>query len=181
MLQNLTNKRLLDATHDNSIVNIDYLHRKIHDGEMLFVSHIFRNVANNGKVYVRHTSGATKYLHSEALINTTGEWTFTSYSGSTYTGVGTTLTILNRKSDSTYTPTVVFRHTPTINALGTPRLTLLFGSGSNPSQATTGTFNEQLESVFAPNQEVLIELTNESGQTQDLGITFNFYEEEPHN
>lgn len=166
-----------DVIHDKSIVNIDYLHRKIHQGEMLFVSHIFRNIANNGKVYVRHTSGSTKYLHSEVLVSTTGEWTLTSYAGSTYTGAGTTLNILNRKSDSTYTPTVVFRHTPTGITLGTPRLRLLFGSGSNPSQATTGLFSERLESVFAPNQDVLIELTNESGSTQDLGITFNFYEE----
>jgi hypothetical protein len=53
---------------------------------------------------------------------------------------------------------------------------LLFGSGTNPSQSSTGVFSERLESLFAPNTDVLIEYTNESGQAQDLSVYLNGYE-----
>ena len=162
---------------DQSLVNINYLHNKIHKGEMLFVSHTFLAVPNNGIVYFRHLSGATKYLHSQLELATTGEWSFTSYAGTTYTADGTLLPPINRKSDSTYVPESLFYHTPTIDDLGTPRLVFHFGSGNNPAQATTGLFAERLESEFAPGVQVLIALQNLSGTAQNISGVFNYYEE----
>lgn len=182
MLQNDIAARLVRALKKSPSGNVyfgqmDIIHDKVHKGEMLFISYVFTSVANGATVYIRHTCGATKYLHSQLLTNTIGQWTFTSYAGTTYTAAGTTIPILNRKSDSTYVPETVFRHTPTINVLGTPRLNFTFGGGTNPSQATTGTLADRIESLFAPNTDVLIALKNESGSTQFLTITIDFYED----
>jgi len=182
MLQNDIAARLSKMLKKSSSENvfagtIDIIHQKVHEGRMMFVSYVFPTVANGATVYLRHTCGATKYLHSQLLVNSIGQWTLTSYSGTTYSAAGTTLPILNRKSDSTYVQETIFRHTPTINVLGTPRLNFTFGGGTNPSQATTGTLTDRIESLFAPNTDVLIALKNESGSTQFLTITIDFYED----
>lgn len=61
--------------------------------------------------------------------------------------------------------------------LGTPRLNFKFGGGTNPSQTSTGIAEERLESLFAPNSDVLIGLKNESGSPQYVSFVFDFYEE----
>lgn len=183
MLQNDTNVKLnksliTDAENKVHIATIDYFHQKIHEGKMLFASHVFEEVIADATVYLRHISGSSKYLHSVLEIASTGEWEFVSYAGTTYTANGTVIPQINRKSDSTYVPEATFYHTPTIDVLGTPRLSFLFGSGTNPAKATTSEFGERLESVFAPGVDVLIGLTNKSGATQNLSAVFNYYEEE---
>lgn len=181
-LQNETNARLIRSLYnengDTYVKQIDYLHTKVHEGKMLYVSKVYLNVANNATVYVRHISGATKYLHSEVTIDTVGQWEFNSYSGTTYSSPGTIIPIVNRKSDSTYTPSVVFRHTPTVNVLGTQRLNFVFGGGTTPARSISGNFSERLESIFAPNADVLVGLTNQSGSAQYVTFSYNFYEED---
>ena len=181
MLQNDTNAKFNRALYNEGgttfIKVFEYIHSKVHEGEMLYTTKVFLAVPNNGFVYIRHISGSTKYLHSEVKVDTIGQWEFTSFSGTTYSADGTILPILNRKSDSTYVPEVVFRHTPTINVLGTQRLNLVFGGGTNPSQAISGAFSERIESIFAPNTDVLVGLQNQSGTPQYVTITYNFYEE----
>jgi hypothetical protein len=161
---------------EQAMVNITLLHNKIHLGTMLFTSKTFLSVADGATVYVRHVSGSTKYLHSEVAIETVGQWEFTSYVGTTYTLDGTGLELFNRRSDSTYTPEVVFYHTPTIDVLGTPRLNFTFGGGTNPAKAISGEFSERLESVFAPNADILVGLKNQSGSAQFVSFVYNFYE-----
>lgn len=157
-------------------VGIDFLHSKVHEGKLFFLSKIFRAVANNATVYVRHKSGANVFLHSEISANSTGQWKMTSYSGTTYSANGISIPIINRRSDSTYIPETQFWDTPTITLLGTPRLNVLFGSGNSPSRVSSGEMVERLETVFAPNADVLIGYTNESGQAQDLTVVLNCYE-----
>ena len=157
---------------------MEYIHSKVHEGEMLYTTKVFLAVPNNGFVYIRHISGSTKYLHSEVKIDTIGQWEFTSFSGTTYSADGTIMPILNRKSNSIYVPEVVFRYTPTINVLGARRLNLVFGGGTNPSRTISGTFSERIESVFAPNTDVLVRLQNQSGGTQYATFIYNFYEEQ---
>ena len=169
--------RELIVDNEGHLIAMEYLHNKVHDGEMLYVTKVYTAVANNATVYIRHVSGPTKYLHSEVICETIGQWEFNSYSGTTYTVAGTVIPIINRKSDSTYVPEVVFRHTPTINVLGTPRLNFVFGGGTNPSNSSSGSFQERLESIFAPNADILVGVTNQSGSAQYITFTYNFYEE----
>lgn len=158
--------------------SIAYTHNKVHEGKMLAANHVFTNVANGATVYFRQAVGPTKYLHSILEISSTGLWNFKSYVGTTYTADGTAVAQVNRKSDSTYVPDGLVYHTPTIDTLGTLRLNFDFGSGTNPAQATTAVGTDRLESVFAPNTDVLVALTNNSGATQRLSIFANYYEEE---
>lgn len=157
-------------------VTIDYLHNKVHQGEMMIVSYIARNVASGATFYIHHKSGATKYLHSEVTAESVGKWLFTSYSGATYSSNGTSLPIIKRKSDSLINPTAEFWHSPPITSNGTVRLQQLFGSGDTPSKISTGVVSERLESLFAPNVDILIGFKNETNSVQDISIVFNFYE-----
>lgn len=162
-----------------SLVNIPYLHQKTHKGDMFFVSHLFNDVSNGATVYIRHVSGPNKELHSELTANTTGQWLFQSYASTTFSADGTELDKINRRSDSSKTLETTFYHTPTIDVLGTPRLSFLFGGGTNPSRAATGSFNERLESIFGPDVDVLVAFTNQSGTTQDISVLLDVYEETP--
>ena len=179
----LQNKMILglkkDACGNVHFGTIDYLHDKIHEGKMLFVSKVI-SVLNLGEVYIHHVSGANKYIHSSVDIGSVGAWRFTSYSGTTYLDNGTELPQINRKNDSTYAPEAKFYENLVgdINVLGTQRLDFVFGSGANPAKVTSGSLTERLESVFSPNSDVLIKLVNNSGSTQLLTVTFNYYEEE---
>lgn len=159
------------------VVNENTQNAKAGEGNAFFVNHTFEAVASAAKIYLRHKSGSSKYLHSVLDLITVGQWRVTSYSGTTYTADGTELTPINRKSDSAIVSDTTFWHTPTIDVLGTPRLSFIFGTGTNPSQATTGEFGEAVESVFAPNVDVLIELENMGNSTQYLSGIFNFHEE----
>ena len=173
--QNVVREIVVDE--EGNIVVMDYLHNKVHRGEMLYVSKVYAAVTNGSTVYVRHVSGPTKELHSDVIISTVGQWEFTSYSGTTYSSAGTIIPIINRKSSSTYVPEVVFRHTPVPLVLGTPRLNFIFGGSTNPSRSVSGGFQERIESVFAPNTDVLVACQNQSSATQYITFTYNFYEE----
>lgn len=166
------------STNGTSVNSQDFLIDKVHNGEMLFVSKVV-SVANGADYYIHHVSGSTKYLHSIVEVSSVGEWEFTSYSGTTYTAPGTELPQINRLSDSAYVPEVKFYEVPSgnIDVLGAARLNFIFGSGSNPAKASSGLASENLESVFAPDVDVLVKLTNDSGSTQNLTIVFNYYEE----
>jgi hypothetical protein len=87
--------RELISDSEGHLITMDFLHNKVHDGEMLFISKVYLNVGNGSTVYIRHKSGATKYLHSEVIVETVGQWEFTSYSGTTYTADGTVIPIIN--------------------------------------------------------------------------------------
>lgn len=168
-----------DSCGDVYFGNIDYIHNKVHQGKMLFVGEVY-TVANLGEVYVHFTAGSSKYVHAFAGFSSVGEWRFTSYAGTTYTDNGTEITQINRKSDSSYVPEVKFYKNLVgdIDVLGTQRLDFVFGSGTNPARAGSGSVNEEIESVFAPDSDVLIKVINNSGAEQLLSVLFNYYEEE---
>ena len=172
----LENVKSLDG---DSLVNLAYLHEKVHKGEMLFVNKVF-TVANEGVVYIHHVSGSTKYLHSAVEVDSVGAWRFTSYAGTTYIDPGDALPVINRKSDSEYTPEVLFYENVVgdIDVLGDMRRDFAFGTGTNPAKASSGSTADRLESMFEPELDVLVVLTNNSGSEQLLTVTYNFYEEE---
>lgn len=158
---------------------IDYYHNKTHEGKALFVNDV-KTVANGASVYIHQVSGNSKYLHSQIEVNSIGAWRFTTYVNTTYNDAGDELTQINRKTDSDYVPQVKFYDVEVgdINTLGDLRSDFAFGSGSNPAKASGGSISESRESVFEPDLDVLIKLTNNSGSEQLLTVIFNYYEEE---
>lgn len=153
-------------------------HSLVERGRMFFISHTFASVLNGASVYVRHVTGATEHLHSVVSFESVGQWEFTSFKDTTYTADGTLLTPINRRTDSDVVLGSTFYHTPTIDVLGTPRLQYTFGSGTNPAKSSSSQESDTLESVFEPNADVLVRLTNNSGATQYLSIIYNVYEKE---
>lgn len=185
MLQNDTNARLNKALKINlsgSDVNasiIDITHQHVHDGEFFTSNYEELAIANNGVARLRITTGAN-YCHLIINGEAEGKFRFKTYSGTTYTGAGTLpdatkLTVFNRKTDSVIAPTTIIRHTPTVNVLGTLRgLRTIFG-GTGP-QSTGGGDSDRVESLIAPNTDVLIVMTNVSGSAQDLSVVLEWYE-----
>ena len=136
--------REINVDAEGNIITMDYLHNKIHEGEMLVASHVFATVADDATVYIRQSVGSLKYLHSVLEFNSTGLWNFKSYVGTTYTADGTLLDQTNRKSDSEYVPDGLIYHTPTIDTLGTLRLDFDFGSGTYQNQSLVSMFLKYL-------------------------------------
>ena len=165
---------------DRSNTTIDKVNRLTHEGKVFFVPHVFENVSGGDTVYLRHRGATTKYLNSILTITTAGDWTFTSYAGTTYTDDGTVIEPIKRKSDSTETLETIFTHTPTIDTLGTARLVQRFGFGTNPVSTSTSNVTEPLESIFSPGTDVLIELTNNNSPGGDyyLSARFDVYEDD---
>ncbi len=160
-----------------SFRQIDVFNDKIEKGEALFVSEVY-TVANGADIYIHHVSGSTKYLHSMVEASSVGTWAFVSYAGTTYVDPGDLLTQVNKKSDSAYTPEVKFYENLVgdIDVLGTERLSFTFGSGTNPAKASTAAATEKSFTIFAPDDDILVKLTNNSGSEQLLTVLFTYYE-----
>ena len=158
-------------------VKIIDINSKIAKGKVFMVAHTFDSVAKNESVYLRHTTGTKKELHSILCLSTAGQWRFTSYVGTEYTDDGIEIEPINRHSNTSKTLDSIFRYAPVVTTPGTPRLDFKFGYGEQVSRAVTSQMNEKLESIFTANTDVLIKLTNESGATQYLSAIFDVYEE----
>lgn len=166
---------ILNDINSPAVTMLD-THKIVDLGKMFMVSKTFATVANDESVYIRHKTGPVNHLHSILNIETVGQWEFTSFVETTYTLNGTTITPINRRSDSNVVFESIFYHTPTINVLGPSRLEFTFGYGENPVQVSTSHFPETLESIFGPNVDALIRLTNRSGATRYISFIFNAYE-----
>jgi len=179
LLKRMINGLKKDGNSEVYFSSMDLVTNKINEGEVLFVSKVI-SVLDGASVYIHHTSGPTKYLHTIIGASSVGAWRFTSYAGTTYTDPGTELTQLNRLSDSAYVPEVKFYENVVgdINVLGTERLDFTFGSGTNPAKASSGVATEEFKSVFEPDLDILVKFTNNSGSTQLLSVVFNYYEED---
>lgn len=162
---------------DNPAIVSQYVHELVDEGKMWFISYTFPAVAAGDTVYIHHTTGDTSHLHSTVNINTVGQWLFNSYANAVYSAIGTELSAINRRSDSDKVFKSKFYRDPTVTSPGNLRLNFTFGTGTTPSQATTGQFSENLESIFAPNRDVLIALTNQTNATQYISFVFNVYEQ----
>lgn len=162
---------------DQPIVVIGDLHAEVHEGNLFTVTLSKESIANNGTLLVRCKAGS-KYLHFISSVETVGEWFFESFVGTTYTDEGTEVTIFPRKSDSEVIFNTDVYEAPTIDVLGGQRFTYYFGSGSNPSRVSSASNSDDIESVFAPEEDLLIRLTNLSGSAQYVTLLFNMYEED---
>lgn len=105
---------------------------------------------------------------------------FTTRSGTTYTAQGTLpdgikLTEFNRRTTSAYVEETTFRYNPTIDVAGALRGNRMFpGDQGWNSVGLSG--GERIESVIGPNNEILIEIRNVSGQARDIGLIVEGYE-----
>lgn len=176
-----TQCKVLNEAREEQRVNLvaieDQLINKVKAGLIYFLSGRWTNVANNDSIYFRCKVGSVKTLHFLLNMNTVGLWQFDSYLDSTYTDDGTLVNPINRHAGKPVDMDSLFYKDPVIDVLGSSRLSFDFGGGTAPARASSTQFNDQLESVFSPNEDLLVKLTNLSGSTQRITAVANVYEE----
>jgi len=155
---------------------IDVYHNKVHGGQIFTISKTFKSIAENEYARLHITSGS-KEVHFTFSFTTEGKSYLNTYAGTTYTNVGTSQPIFNRKPASGSTPISQAWITPTVNVLGTLRGDDFVGAGGNVQTQAGGTGAEGLESIIPPNTDFMFQFQNVGSGAKDVGIIVNFYEE----
>lgn len=149
----------------------------IEQGLYFTAEHLFTSVLSDAYVYLRITNPSTdKYVHVQFNVNNEKKLYVASFSGTTYSNNGTAVTMFNRNSASSNTPSALVYHTPTINVLGTQRGNSMIAINSDQYVQIGGAPSSYVETVIAPSNDILIRLQNKGGTTQDIAITVNWYE-----
>lgn len=158
---------------------IDKIHQEIHEGQVTTINYLALAVANDGYARLRITTGEKRF-HVALYFDVEAKAYLKTYAGTTYTAEGTlpdtNLTVFNRNSGNAKAFLFTVRYNPTVNVLGTQRGNRLLpgGTGGNSVGLSGG---ERIESVIPPNSDFLIEVQNKGGQTKDIGIIVEGYEE----
>ena len=159
----------------NALNVIEWEHHMVHKEQTYTASAYSAAVANNGYLDVRIT-GVKKDCHVKVTYSSEGKALFKTYSDTTYSGAGTTVTPFNRCICSTNTAVTLIRKAPTVNVLGTLRLEEFVGSAGAAVARAGGIGGGNIESIVNPGYDILLRLQNVSGSASDLQMTLNFYE-----
>ena len=162
------------ANHDDSLTFIDIVHRHIHKKNFFDYQKRFLNLADDGTIELL-LKATTKQMHLIITVDAEGKSYFDSYVGGTYSD-GTLQTSFNRFIDNAPAASGGIYLTPTVSTVGTVRFEKLILGGTGP-QSTGASGGSRVESILDVNTELLIVITNKSGQAKDYGITIEWYEE----
>lgn len=154
---------------------LEWEHHMVHIGETYTISYLSAAVATNGYLDI-HITGVTNDCHAKITYTSEGKAYFKSYSGTTYTDVGTALTPWNRCLCSSNVAATLVRHTPTVNVLGPLRANEFVGSAGAAVARAGGVGGGNIESIINPGYDLLLRLQNMSASASDLQMTINFYE-----
>lgn len=113
-------------------------HRLIHEGKAFFTNYDEALGLGGSFDVVAVTADNALIVSLADLIIVTGETQMDVYIGTTFTDIGTALTMANRNGRSTNTPTLLTYHTPTVDAIGTKIYTTTWGSGSKQGAVRDG-------------------------------------------
>jgi len=157
---------------------LDYEHFMVHEGKSYTANYLETALANDATMRLRFTAGA-KAAHLIIQFNGGGLGVFNSYAGTTYSADGTLpdgvkLTSFKRAA---YNPdaTATLRYAPTVNVLGAMRGNQVIPGGTGPQSTGAGT-GSRIESIISPNVDILLTLTNKSGQPKHFGLVLDWYE-----
>ena len=157
-----------------AINSIDWEHHEVHQGNTFTVSFRSAAVANDGYLRI-HLKPAIKDCHLKLTYACEGKALFKSYSGSTYSNIGTELTPWNRSIGSANVADTKVYHTPTVTP-GILRVDEFVGTGGATAQRAGGVGGTSIETIIEAGQDLLLELQNKSGSASDLQLTISFYE-----
>lgn len=150
--------------------------RAVEDGNLFTASHLFPAVAASGVVYA-HMTPTTRRVAVKVQITANSHTVIKSYSGTTYTDIGSPVLIAPRNIGTQYTPVTIVRHTPVIDTLGTLRIIQNMAGGDKNVTATGSSWIETVNLIIPPNVDVLLEITNHGQEITDIGVLANFIEE----
>lgn len=156
---------------------IDIAHAEIHEGQYYTANKLFKTVANGSFSDIHLVTGATKYPNMVLTVQAEAKSYVSIYRGTTYTGIGTTLTIANNNGNSTNTTESAAYYTPTVNALGTLMYEDFVAAGSG-SRRVGADLSSRSEWILRPSTDYLVRVQNVggSGVTSDTAITLSYYE-----
>ena len=163
---------------EGSLRTISYTHKKVHEGKIWDAQKTFSISSNGGEILFR-IKATTKNLHIIFNVTAGADARFESYYGTTYTDDGIAVPIFNRIVNGITGETAEVYHTPTVNVLGTQRFDKFIPGGSG-RQSSGGSDQSRIETIISAGQELLIKVVNLSSQTENAGITAEWYEEDEH-
>lgn len=175
-----------DVTEAIQVITTD--HSQIHESHGFSVYVTFANVANAGTRHVILTTPADKYVHLKFydLWCNNAQAQLQIYEDPYAVAGGTTLTPVNRRRIGTpvaSSTTVVHTTTLTLDNVdpahtATLLETLLFGGGgSGPQGRAGGERSLDVEWVLKPGETYVLLITNQSGDTANIGFWAFWYEE----
>jgi hypothetical protein len=173
--------REIYVTEDGYLVASTEWHDLIHQGKVWTLNFRDTGVANNGYSYLRGITGAKK-LHFIITFGNGGEALVNTYTGTTYTVVGTApdgikLSVFNRNPAESKPLLSTFTYNPTIGVLGAVRgIRAIYGGSGGGAQGSTSS-EPGIESVIPPNSEFLIRIQNLAGTAESPSIVMEMYEE----
>ena len=159
------------ATH--GLVTMASEHHAIHEGVYFNVCHRFTDIADDASVsmLVRIASGYRWDVVRTLLVD--GKSAMSSYDGPTSSDDGTPLVLRNRHRGFADAPTGVnVWHTPTVSVNGTEFCPLYVPAGE---KKTTGGGHRSAEEVVLVAGDYLFEITNESGEAEDIYLSLEGY------
>lgn len=157
--------------------NIETIHKKIHEQKHFNATHFFTAVADNATARIRVVKGVGKVPHIVANITALGDCHYSLKTGTSYTSDGTEIIPKNNVVGSEHEAVSKVYHTPTIDVAGDVFMGPLILVGGRAGQALGGDSGFRNEIVLlADNSDLLIEITNKSGQARDISIDISFYE-----
>lgn len=151
--------RLDASTH--AIEVIDYAHHEIHAGSHYKAGYGVINqslVTDDTVTLLFVTPNTTTWAHWELTAQATGFCRIDVYTGTTTSADGTAVTIWNRNQNSTNTPGVVVKHTPTVTSDGTKMVTKFIG-GTGFKADVGGEARGDSEFILKQNTKYLIRAT----------------------
>lgn len=172
-----SNKSQIDGTIYSG--TIDKIHQEIHEGQVTTINYLALGVLNDGYARLRITTGA-KPFHVALYFDVEAKVYIKTYSGTTYSVDGTlpdaNLIVFNRNPANAKSFLSTIRYNPIVNVLGTQRGNRMLpgGTGGNSVGLSGG---ERVESIIPANSDFLLEVQNKGGQTKDIGIIIEGYEE----
>lgn len=156
-------------------ITIGLEHQKVHEGVSFTWTYLWQGVVNNGFVRVQ-IKAISKSLHIILGIEASGKSYWSSYGGTTYVDDGILESGFNRIVGGGLTQTAEVYRDPVVDVLGASRGVRLIPAGTG-GNATGGATGARIESIVPAGNNLLFEVQNVSGQARDIGIFFDWYEE----
>lgn len=165
------------AYEDESITQIEYIHRKVHDGLLFAVGYRFEGVADEGFANLFIATGSDLELHGSLLISATGKAYVDIEKNGEYSG-GDALAAVNLNDGSANTLATTFKSDVTIDTPGDAHGSDLVAGSSSPARSSGGSVRPGSEFIGTVDSEYVIVVQNMAGAEADIMIKLEVYEHE---
>lgn len=160
--------------------SIEYVHQKIHEGQGFICNYQEEAVTNDGvHDLLFRTQG--KAVHMDMYVEVGGKFYLTAYTGSEFATFGTdpdndTLSLRNCIVGGAL-PSCLVTSDPTleVDGLGDAIENFVLVGGTGPQSVGTSA-RRDFETIIPPNTDLMLRLTNKSGQAKDFNVMVAFYE-----